>query len=103
MSRKWKLSLLTLATGGVVCLLYSGGLAAQSSQAPPSRIVAADQASLVTLPGNRHPLANLANDRGHVASNVPMERMLLVLKRDPGLGADLQQLLSDQQDASSPR
>jgi subtilase family serine protease len=103
MSHKWKLSLLTLAIGGVVCLLYSGCLAAQSSQALPSRIVAADQSSLVTLPGNRHPLANLANDRGRVASNVPMQRMLLVLKRDPALGGDLQQLIADQQDASSPR
>jgi hypothetical protein len=103
MWRKWKLALIPLATFVVVCTLYPGRLGAQSAQALPGRIGAIDQSSLVALPGNRHPLANLANDRGRVASNVPMQRMLLVLKRDPALEADLQQLIADQQDTSSQR
>src|ERR1700674_232759 len=103
MCRKWKLSLISLATFVVVCTLHFARLDAQSAQALPSRISASERSSLVALPGNRHPLANLANDRGRVASNVAMQRMLLVLKRDPALEVDLQQLIADQQDTSSPR
>src|SRR5260370_17014878 len=101
MWRKWKLALRPLATFVVVCTMYPGRLGAQSAQALPGRIGAIDQSSLVALPGNRHPLANLANDRGRVASNVPMQRMLLVLKRDPALEEDLQQLIADHQGHSS--
>jgi hypothetical protein len=103
MCRKWKLSLISLATFVVVCTLHFARLDAQSAQALPSRISASERSSLVALPGNRHPLANFANDRGRVASNVAMQRMLLVLKRDPALEVDLQQLIADQQDTSSPR
>src|SRR5260370_12611734 len=103
MWRKCKLSLIPLATFVVVCTLYSGRLCAQSPQALPSRISTGDQSSLVVLQGNRHPLASFANDRGRAASNVPMQRMLLVLTRDPALSAALQQLIADQQDTSSPR
>ncbi len=100
---KWKLSLIPLATLVVVCTLHPDRLGAQSAQALPSRIGTSDQSSVVALPGNRHPLANLANDRGRVVSNVAMQRMLLVLKRDPALEAELRQLIADQQDSSSPR
>ncbi len=103
MWRKCKLPLIPLATFVAVCTLHSGRLRAQSAQALPSRIGTGDQSSLVVLQSNRHPLANLANDRGRAASDVPMQRMLLVLKRDPALEADLQQLIADQQDKSSPR
>ena len=103
MWRKRKLSLIPLATSFVVCTLGSGRLVAQSAQALPSRIGTSDQSSLVALPGNLHPLANPTNDRGRVASDAPMQRMLLVLNRDPALEADLQQLIADQQDTSSPR
>jgi large repetitive protein len=101
MWRNWKLSLIPLAVLAVVCTVRSVRLGAQSSQALPNRIGTSE--FLVTLPGNRHPLANLANDRGRAAPDVPMQRMLLVLKRDPALEADLQQLIADQQDKSSPR
>ncbi len=103
MWRKCKLSLIPVATFVVVCTLHSGRLRAQSAQSLPSRVGTGDQSSLVVLQGNRHPLANLANDRGRAASDVPMQRMLLVLKRDPALEADLQQLIADQQEKSSPR
>jgi subtilase family serine protease len=75
------------------------------AQVPPqaaSRIGAVEESSLVVLSGNRHPLATSANDRGEVSSDLPMERMLLVLSRDPAAEADLQRLLADQQDKNSP-
>jgi hypothetical protein len=66
-----------------------------------SRIGAMDESALVVLKGNRHPLATAANDRGEVSPDLPMERMLLVLAREPALESSLQSLLARQQDKSS--
>ena len=75
---------------------------AQSNQRETSRIGKIDESSRVVLSGNRHPLATAANDRGEVSPDLPMQRMLLVLSRDPAAEADLQRLLASQQDKSSP-
>jgi len=77
-------------------------LQAQNTQPNASRIVAIDESSLVVLRGNRHPLAVPANDRGEVAPDLPMERMVLVLTRDAAMESLLQSLLARQQDKSSP-
>src|SRR6266478_415439 len=58
-------------------------LKAQVAPPPPIGAGAINESSLVLLKGNHHPLANAANDRGPAAPDLPMERMLLVLKRDP--------------------
>ncbi len=75
------------------------------AQAVPPSIGAGaiDESSLVFLKGNHHPLANAANDRGPAAPDLPMERMLLVLKRDPAAESALRQWIADQQDKTSPR
>jgi hypothetical protein len=83
-------------------LLPPASLHAQDAAAAAGRIGAVDESSRVILRGNRHPLATPANDRGEANPNLPMERMLLVLKRDPGAQAALDQLLAQQQDPSSP-
>ena len=57
-------------------------------------------ADLVTLSGNRHPLATAENDRGEVRADLPMDRMLLVLRPSDATG--LRTLITDQQDRSSP-
>jgi subtilase family serine protease len=77
-------------------------LYAQSTQSTESRIGAIDESSLLVLSGNRHPLATAANDRGEVAPDLPMERMLLVLARDATTESALQNLLAAQQDKASP-
>ena len=69
---------------------------------PAGRIGPIDETSLVTLKGNRHPLAVPANDRGAVAPDLPMQRMLLVLQRDPANETALQELIAEQQNKSSP-
>lgn len=79
-----------------------GELRAQTTSSATSHIGAMDESSLVILTGNHHPLAIPANDRGEVASDLPMERMLLVLTRDATAESALQKLLSAQQDKSSP-
>jgi subtilase family serine protease len=63
---------------------------------------AVDEKHLVSLLGNVHPLARPEFDQGPVADSQPLMRMLLLLQRDPAQEADLAQLLSEQQDRSSP-
>lgn len=84
-----------------VCIAgWSPEIGAQT--AATSRIGKVDESARIVLSGNRHPLATPANDRGEVAPDLPMERMLLVLKREPAADSALQDLLAAQQDKSSP-
>jgi len=61
-----------------------------------------DEAQLTTLKGNTHPLARPEFDLGTAPASLPMERMLLVLKRSPEQETALRKMLDDQQDKSSP-
>ena len=70
---------------------------------PAPRVTqAVDDAKLTTLRGNIHPLALARFDRGAAPANMPLERMLLVLKRSPEQAGALIALLDQQQDKSSP-
>jgi subtilase family serine protease len=68
----------------------------------PLVIQAVDQARLTTLPGNTHPLALARYDQGAAPPSLPLQRMLLVLKRSAAQESALRQLLDEQQDKSSP-
>ena len=57
---------------------------------------------MTVLGGNTHPLARPEFDRGTAPSFLPMERVLLVLKRSPEREAALQEFLAEQVDKSSP-
>jgi hypothetical protein len=61
-----------------------------------------DQSRVATLKGNTHPLARPQFDIGGAPPDLPMDRMLLVLKRTPEQQAVLTKLLDDQQDVNSP-
>jgi len=61
-----------------------------------------DEAQLTVLKGNTHPLARPQFDLGTAPATLPMNRMLLVLKRSPEQESALRKLLDDQQDKSSP-
>lgn len=61
-----------------------------------------DETQLTRLTGNTHPLARPEFDLGTAPATLPMERMLLVLKRSPDQEAALRKLLDDQQDKNSP-
>jgi hypothetical protein len=92
-----------LALSAAAILAYPlSKLHAQTAQPSEKRIGAIDESSLVVLRGNLHPLAIAANDRGEVATDLPMERMLLVLGRDSAPESELQNLLAAQQDKTSP-
>src|SRR5712671_6469073 len=60
-----------------------------------------NEAQLTVLKGNTHPLARPEFDLGTAPSTLPMQRMLLVLKRSPEQESSLAKLLDDQQDKSS--
>jgi len=69
---------------------------------PRSRIThPIDETQLTTLRGSTHPLARPQFDLGIAPPDLPMQRMLLVLKRDPQQDYVLQKLLDDQQDKAS--
>jgi hypothetical protein len=87
----------------VACVLLAP-LRAWAQAAPPQSRIAekVDESVLVTLLGNTHPLAQRQFDAGAAPADLPMARMLLVLKRSATQEAALEKLLDDQQDQSSP-
>ncbi len=62
-----------------------------------------DDRHRVVLKGNVHPLARPQFGVAAAPPDLPMERMLLVLKRSPEQETALLKLLDDQQDRSSPQ
>jgi len=94
----------------VIALVCGSGLGAWGQEntretiAPPQRALitnAIDESQVTRLPGNTHPLARPEFDLGTAPASLPMERMLLVLKRSPEQEAALEKLLDDQQDKKS--
>jgi len=75
---------------------------AQTAGVQPRITAAVDETKLVALRGNTHPLARPEFDRGAAPSSLPMQRMLLVLKRSPEQETALDALLDQQLDTSSP-
>ena len=85
------------------CFLFIPIAAWPQAPSPESRIVErVDEGALVALRGNTHPLAQPQFDRGAAPPGLPMERMLLVLKRSAAQESALQALLDAQQDPNSP-
>ena len=60
-----------------------------------------DENRLTVLKGNTHPLARAQYDRGPAPSNLPLDRMLLILRRTPSQEDALKLLLDQQQNKSS--
>ena len=76
---------------------------AQNAPPKPALITQpVEESQLTVLRGNTYPLALAKYDRGAAPASLPMQRMLLVLKRSPELEASLVALLDQQQDKSSP-
>ena len=60
------------------------------------------ETNLVTLSGNTRPEANAANDGGRVADNLPMEHMMLQLRRPAAQEQALVALIDQFHDPKSP-
>lgn len=61
-----------------------------------------DESQLTVLKGNTHPLARSEFDLGAAPGSLPMNRMLLVLKRSEEQESALRRLIDEQQDKASP-
>jgi uncharacterized protein (TIGR03437 family) len=61
-----------------------------------------DDSRTIVLRGRVHPKARMENDRGPVESTFQVPGITLLLKSSAGQQSDLQQLLEQQQDPSSP-
>ncbi|MGA8220745.1 MAG: protease pro-enzyme activation domain-containing protein [Candidatus Acidiferrales bacterium] len=91
---------------GILPILFLLLLAMPTSgQSTPKRSLITqpiDEAKLTILKGNTYPLATAEFDRGAAPPSLPLNRMLLVLKRSPEQETALDALLDQQQDKSSP-
>ena len=98
------MSTLSLRSLQSFCALAS--LLAATGYAQPSPTVritqAVDNNVRITLRGNTHPLARPEFDQGEAPDDLPMKRMLLVLKRSPEQESALLSVLDNQQDKHSP-
>jgi hypothetical protein len=93
----------SVAVVSFVSLTFTlAGSAEQPPAVPPLITQRVDEANLTVLRGNTHPLARPQFDRGVAPPDLPMKRMMLVLKRSPKQEAELLGLLDDQQDKASP-
>src|SRR5215467_6945176 len=85
--------------------LSTSVLAQEQSQAAvalrPLITQALDESRLTVLKGNTHPMARPEFDLGTAPATLPMERMLLVLKRSDAQESALRKMLDDQQDKNS--
>ena len=88
----------------LLCPLAQGQRAADSPATAPRPLITqpVDESQRTTLSGNTYPLARPEFDVGTAPASLPMERMLLVLKRSPEKEFALRKLLDDQQDKGSP-
>jgi len=95
--------LFLLICSAVALHARSGVNSATEFAAPRQRIAGAIQESeRIELQGNVHPLALRQFDRGAVSGALPMERMILMLKRSPEQQHALDEFLESVSDKNSP-
>jgi hypothetical protein len=105
-SASTRLSAITLIALILFCALslVQRSAAQHAAQTTPAPLIVqpVDESQLTVLHGNTHPLARPQFDLGTAPATLPMQRMLLVLKRSPEQESALRKLLDDQQDKASP-
>jgi subtilase family serine protease len=93
------------AAGLLALFCFTASVRAQVESRNPQRpqiTQSINEENRVALKGNTRREANPLNDRGQVAEDFAMEHMLLQLKRSPAQEQELQQFISDLQNAKSP-
>src|SRR3984885_1878442 len=75
---------------------------AATMQPTPRITQAIDDSSVVRIPRTTHPLATPVNDRGRADANLPMNRIVMVLKPSALQQAALTKLIDSQHDPESP-
>src|ERR1700722_9079188 len=87
---------------GALALISPFAAHAQTSGVATRVTERIDNSQLVTLHGNTHTLARAQFDQGAAPPDLPMNRIMLVLKRSTDQETALQNLLTEQQVNSSP-
>lgn len=95
-------SFLRISLALLASILFPVLASAQANYAPSRITRAVDENKTTLLPGNVHPLARPQYDRGTAPPDLPMDHMMLVLKKSPAQEAALARLLAQQQDRNSP-
>ncbi len=80
---------------------YEQGVGA-TNQARPLITQKIDESALFTLEGSTRPEANSANDRGPVPDDLPMQHILLQLRRPPQREQALERFINELYDPKSP-
>jgi len=93
---------IVLSLAALLLTLSVPGSAEQPPVVAPLIVQRVDETQRTVLQGNTHPLARPQYDRGVAPPDLPMNRMLLVLKRSAAQERALLSLLDDQQDKGSP-
>src|SRR5580700_10586429 len=88
----------------VLSLAFAASAHAQTPVPPALSMITQPivESNSVRLFGNVRPEAIAANDRGRVPDNLPMEHLLLQLKRPPAREQALQSLIDQLHDPRSP-
>ncbi len=95
--------LLTILSLGVSTGSARAAIQAGSPTAAARIVDAIDEAKLVPLAGQIHPLAAAKNDQGAVSDSFPMEHLFLQLRRGPEEEEALERLIDELQDPASAR
>lgn len=91
------------ALTGILALICTfAGLGVAQDQARPRITSPITETELIVLKGDTYPLARPEFDRGPAPASLPLNRMLLVLKRSPLQDAALANFLDQLQQKSSP-
>src|ERR1700691_1287878 len=105
---RWLVCLKRLLAAASLAAILSSFTFAQQPLVQPALVMqplitqAGDETRLTGLKGNTHPLARPQFDLGTAPATLPMQRMLLVLKRSAQEENALRALLDNQQDKSLP-
>ncbi len=82
----------------LLACLFAAAAPSLAQQPVPAMVTQPVNNSVRTiLPGNLHPLARSEFDQGEAPPELPLKRMLLVLRRSPRQEAELQHLIENQQ------
>lgn len=90
-----------IAAFTAACTLFCLPLAGQTSHSADRIAAPIDEAHLIALPGNIHPLAQARFDRGPAPVSTPTGRILLILQRSAAQQQALTQYLADVQNPSA--
>src|SRR6516225_2848958 len=105
-SSRVMLSARMIFTVGILAILLLSLTGSPKAQGRPARSRierSVSDSSIVRLQNTTHPRIYNSVDKGRVQQDLPMERAVLMLSSSPEQEKELEHLLEEQQDPSSPR